>query len=83
MINKCTFIGNLGKDPELKQTEAGHKVTSFSIACARRFKNKQTGETKEETEWVVICLLFSIFGALKTIICCSVASTLCCDLLTF
>ena len=54
MINKCTFIGNLGKDPELKQTEAGHKVTSFSIACARRFKNKQTGETKEETEWVPI-----------------------------
>lgn len=54
MINKCTFIGNLGKNPELKQTEAGHKVTSFSIACARRFKNKQTGETKEETEWVPI-----------------------------
>ena len=54
MINKCTFIGNLGKDPELKQTESGHKVTGFSIACTRRFKNKQTGETKEETDWVPI-----------------------------
>lgn len=54
MINKCTFIGNIGKDPELKQTEAGHKVTSFSIACARRFKNKQTGEIKEETDWIPI-----------------------------
>lgn len=54
MINKCTFIGNLGRDPELKQTESGHKVTSFSIACTRRFKNKQTGEIKEETEWVPV-----------------------------
>lgn len=54
MINKCTFIGNIGKDPELKPTESGHKVTSFSIACTRRFKNKQTGEAKEETEWVPV-----------------------------
>lgn len=54
MINKCTLIGNLGKDPELKQTETGHKVVGFSIACTRRFKNKQTGEAKEETEWVPV-----------------------------
>lgn len=54
MVNECTFIGNLGRTPELKQTESGHKVVSFSIACSNRFKNKQTGETQEQTEWVPI-----------------------------
>lgn len=54
MINKCTFIGNLGKDPEVKATEGGHKVVSFSIACSRKVKNKENGETKEFTEWIPI-----------------------------
>lgn len=54
MINKCTFIGNLGRDPELKETESGHKVISISIACSRKMKNKETGETTEYTEWIPI-----------------------------
>lgn len=40
MINKCTFIGNLGKDPDYKVLESGHKVASFSIACSRKVKKK-------------------------------------------
>ena len=54
MINKCTFIGNLGKDPDYKVLESGHKVASFSIACSRKIKNKENGETKEYTEWIPI-----------------------------
>lgn len=54
MINKCTFIGNLGKDPDYKVLESGHKVASFSIACSRKVKNKENGETKEYTEWIPI-----------------------------
>lgn len=54
MINKCTFIGNLGKDPDYKVLESGHKVASFSIACSRKVKNKGNGETKEYTEWIPI-----------------------------
>lgn len=40
MINKCTFIGNLGKDPDYKVLESGHKVASFSIACSRKVKKQ-------------------------------------------
>lgn len=54
MINKCTFIGNLGKDPDMKVLESGHKVVSISIACSRKVKNKDNGETKEYTEWIPI-----------------------------
>lgn len=41
MINKCTFIGNLGKDPNYKVLESGHKVASFSIACSRKVKTRK------------------------------------------
>lgn len=41
MINKCTFIGNLGKDPDYKVLESGHKVASFSIACSRKVKTRK------------------------------------------
>lgn len=54
MINKCTFIGNLGKDPDVRALDSGHKVVSFSIACSRKVKNKDNGETKEYTEWIPI-----------------------------
>lgn len=54
MVNKCIFIGNLGKDPEVKQTESGHNVARFSIACSRRFKKKGTEELVEQTEWINI-----------------------------
>lgn len=54
MINKCTFIGNLGKDPDCKVLESGHKVVSISIACSRKVKNKESGESKEYTEWIPV-----------------------------
>ena len=56
MINKCIFIGNLGKDPECRTTENGHKVAGFSIACSEKRKKKGTEETEERTEWInIIC----------------------------
>ena len=51
-INHVVIAGRLGKDPELKQTPSGMKVASFSIATNRNWKDKNTGEKKEETEWV-------------------------------
>ena len=56
MVNDCTFIGNLGKDPEVKMTENEHKVARFSIACGEKVKKPETGETVEYTEWVNIIL---------------------------
>lgn len=46
MLNKCMFIGNLGRDPEMKFTPSGKAVTNFSIACTEKYKDK------EKTEWV-------------------------------
>jgi single-strand DNA-binding protein len=50
MLNHCTFIGNVGKDPEIRST-ANSKVASLSIACTEKWKDK-SGESKEKTEWV-------------------------------
>lgn len=51
-LNKVTLIGNLGQDPEIKATQNGAEVANFSLACTERWKDKQTGETREKTEWV-------------------------------
>lgn len=50
-VNKVILIGNLGKDAETKFTTGGTSVTKFSVATSRRWKDQQTGEWKEETDW--------------------------------
>src|SRR6266542_2197548 len=49
-LNRIQLIGRLGKDPEIKFTPTGKKVTHFSLAVSQRWKTD--GETKEYTEWV-------------------------------
>ena len=63
-LNKVQIIGNLGKDPEIRQTQSGDKIASFSVACGEKWKDKSTGETKEKTEWINC----SAFGKLAEII---------------
>lgn len=55
-LNKVMLIGNLGKDPEVRYTTSGQAVASFSIATTEKFKNKQSGEWDEKTEWHRITL---------------------------
>lgn len=62
-LNQCQFIGNLGKDPEVRYSSEGKAVASFSIACSEKWKDKNSGKTKETTEWVNI----SAFGRLAEI----------------
>lgn len=50
-VNKVILIGTLGKDPELKYTPQGTPVAKFSIATNEGYKDKQSGEWKERTEW--------------------------------
>ncbi len=50
-VNKVILIGNLGRDAETKFTPNGTARTTFSIATSRRWKDQQTGEWKEETDW--------------------------------
>jgi single-strand DNA-binding protein len=55
-VNKVILIGHLGKDAETRFTPAGIAVTSFSVATNRRWKDQQTGEWKEETDWAKVVL---------------------------
>jgi single-strand DNA-binding protein len=50
-LNKVMLIGNLGADPEIRNTQNGSKVATFSIATSESWKDKNTGEKKERTEW--------------------------------
>jgi single-strand DNA-binding protein len=50
-INKVILVGNLGKDPEIRHTQNGDKIANFSIATSESWKDKNSGERKERTEW--------------------------------
>ncbi len=50
-LNKATIIGHLGKDPETRYLSDGKAVTNFSVATSEQWKDKDSGEKKEKTEW--------------------------------
>ena len=50
-LNKCMIIGNLGKDPEIKTTNTGMRIANFSVATSETWKDKNSGERKELTQW--------------------------------
>jgi len=56
-LNRCEFIGNLGRDPEVRTMQTGNKVANLSIGVTEKWKDKNSGERKERTEWVR-CVLF-------------------------
>jgi len=50
-MNKAILIGNLGRDPEISYTPGGTAVAKFNIATSEKWKDKNTGEMQERTEW--------------------------------
>ncbi len=62
-INKVILVGNLGADPETRYMPSGGAVTNLSIATSDTWKDKQTGEQKERTEWHKVAM----FGRLAEI----------------
>jgi single-strand DNA-binding protein len=50
-VNKVILVGNLGKDPEVRYTPNGDSITNITVATTDQWKDKQTGEKKEATEW--------------------------------
>ena len=50
-VNKVILLGNLGQDPDIRTMQNGKKVASISIATSDSWKDKDTGEKKEKTEW--------------------------------
>ena len=62
-INKVIIVGNLGNDPDTKYMPSGGAVTNLSVATSESWKDKQTGEQKERTEWHRVAM----FGRLAEI----------------
>lgn len=50
-VNKVILVGNLGRDPEMRTFPSGDRVANVTVATTDRWKDKQTGEMKEATEW--------------------------------
>jgi single-strand DNA-binding protein len=50
-INKVILVGNVGSDPEIRNTQDGREIASFSLATSESWKDKNSGEKKDKTEW--------------------------------
>ena len=50
-VNKVILVGNLGNDPEVRSMQSGDEVCNLSVATSENWKDKQTGERREKTEW--------------------------------
>jgi single-strand DNA-binding protein len=64
MLNQAQIIGRVGRDPEVRYLPSGEAVANFSLATSEKWKDKATGEPREETEWHRI----STFGRLAEIV---------------
>jgi len=53
-LNKVLLIGNVGKDPEIRHLESGASVATITLATSEKFKDRNSGESKELTEWHTI-----------------------------
>lgn len=62
-VNKCILIGHLGQDPEIRYMPSGGAVANLTLATSESWRDKQTGEMKEKTEWHRVC----IFGKLAEV----------------
>ncbi len=58
-VNKVILIGNLGADPEIKRTQDGRPIANLRIATSDTWRDKNTGERKEKTEWHRV-VIFSV-----------------------
>src|SRR6266478_72290 len=50
-VNKVILVGNLGRDPEVRHTQDGRAIVNLNVATSENWRDKQTGERKEKTEW--------------------------------
>lgn len=62
-VNRVVLVGNLGADPEIRRTQDGKPIANLRIATSERWRDRNTGESKEKTEWHTVV----IFGPLAEI----------------
>ena len=61
-VNKVTLVGNLGRDPEVRQTQDGRPIVNLSVATSESWRDKTTGEQREKTEWHSACASRQVAG---------------------
>ena len=61
-VNKVTLVGNLGRDPEMRAMQNGDKIVQLSIATSDRWKDKNSGEQRERTEWHRVVIFNDALG---------------------
>ncbi len=61
-VNKVILVGNLGRDPEVRYAQDGTKIVTFSMATSENWKDKNTGERREKTEWHRVVLFNERLG---------------------
>ena len=61
-VNKVTLIGNLGRDPEVRAMQNGDKIVQLSVATSDRWKDKNSGEQRERTEWHRVVIFNDALG---------------------
>lgn len=61
-VNKVILVGNLGNDPDVRHMPSGDAVTNISVATSETWKDKQTGEQREQTEWHRVVMFRGLAG---------------------
>src|SRR5436190_3625018 len=61
-VNKVILVGNLGRDPEVRHTQDGKAIVNLNIATSENWRDKQTGERKEKTEWHRVVIFNEALG---------------------
>lgn len=66
-LNRATLIGNVGNEPDIRQTQDGREIANFSVATLERWKDKDTGEQREVTEWHrIVCFNENLVRVIKS-----------------
>ncbi len=61
-VNRVILLGNLGGDPDVRSTQAGSKIVSFSLATSESWNDKASGDRKEKTEWHKVVIFNDALG---------------------
>src|ERR1700749_2725358 len=65
-VNKVILVGNLGQDPEVRRLNSGDQVVNFTLSTSESWKDKNSGERKEKTEWHnIVALNGNLVGVVK------------------